>query len=110
MTPCQDHYPVLVSTARTETRPSVAAPASPAVRVEGQMLPTTHRFGEVVVKLQNGGQTVDVSLMEVVAGIKEGMKRFPVIPDTDPLCIKSIFYSSYGIRNFIKWFYRYNRQ
>jgi len=35
--------------------------------------------GEVVVKLQNGGQTVDVSLMEVVAGIKERGMGMPVL-------------------------------
>ena len=35
--------------------------------------------GEVVVKLQNGAETIDVSLMQVIAGIKERGMGLPVL-------------------------------
>ena len=49
------------------------------VRAWGAGFFDVNNTGEVVVKLQNGGQTVDVSLMEVVAGIKERGMGMPVL-------------------------------
>jgi arginine decarboxylase len=50
-----------------------------AIRTWGSGFFDVNAAGEVVVKLQNGGNTVDVSLMEVVAGIKERGLSMPVL-------------------------------